>query len=198
MGRYVHSEGFREAFIEMMRDSRAPKCRVCNRPLRPEAIFMNCPRCGWLLCPRCQQIHRPERHDWKIGTSTDLKNCEMCDKPNEDLAPCTACLYMLCPQCRSRHKPEQHKERGHTVVMDARARDEILRRTMARIGHPPHGEPPVVTQFEPDCSECQKWYERFNSVFADELKRYRREQEPVWKEHLKDIMNDLGISEGEI
>jgi hypothetical protein len=194
MGRYVYPEGFREQFVQDLRDRRAPKCRVCNRPQRPEVSFTNCPRCGWLLCPQCQQKHRPERHDWKEGAPTDLTNCEMCDKPSEDLAPCTACLYMLCSPCRSLHRPGG----GQAVALDRRAHDEILRRTMARIGDPPHGETPKVKQFEPDCSDCYKWYERFNSVFPEELSLYLREQEGVWKERYKDIMNDLEISEEEI
>jgi hypothetical protein len=198
MGRYVYPEGFREQFVQMMRDRRAPKCRVCNRPQRPEVSFTNCPRCGWLLCPQCQQIHRPERHDWKEGAPTDLTNCEMCDKPSEDLAPCTACLYMLCSHCRSLHKPEQHKGGSRTVALDRRAHDEILRRTTVRIGDPPHGETPKVKQFEPDCSDCSKWHERFKSVFAEELNLYLREQEGVWEERRKEIMNDLEISDEEI
>lgn len=198
MGRNVYAEGFREQFVEMIRDRRAPKCRVCNGPQRPEFGFTNCPRCGWLLCPECQRIHKPERHDWNEGVPTDLTNCEMCDKPSEDLAPCTACLYMLCSHCRSLHKPEQHEGDGQVVALDKRAHDEILRRTMARIGHPPHGETPTVKQFEPDCSDCYKWYERFKSIFFEELSLYLREEEGVWKERYNNIMMDLEISEEEI
>lgn len=198
MGRYVYAEGFREQFVQMMRDSKAPRCRMCNRPQRSEVSFTTCPRCNWQICPQCQRIHKPERHDWKEGTPTDLTNCEMCGKPSEDLALCTACLYMLCSHCRSLHKPEQHKRSGQVVALNGRARDGILRRTIERIGYPPHGEPSKVTQFEPDCSECQNWYERFNSVCSEEFKLYLQEQESVWKEHFKDILNDLGISEEEI
>jgi hypothetical protein len=105
---------------------------------------------------------------------------------------------MLCSHCRSLHQPEQHKEGRQAVALDRRALDEIFKRTMAGIGQPPHGEPPKVKRFEPDCSECQKWYERFNSVFVEELKRYLRERERVWKGHFKDIVKDLGISKEEM
>lgn len=186
MGRYVYAKGFREQFVQMMRFRGAPKCRVCNCAQRPELSFTNCPRCGWLLCPHCQQIHRSERHDWKEGVPTDLTKCEMCGKPSEDLAPCTACLYMLCSHCRSLHKPEQHKEGGRAVALDRHAVDEILRRTMERVGQPPHGEAPRATQFEPDCSDCHKWYERFKSVHREELKLYLLEQNVAWKERCKD------------
>lgn len=196
MGRYVYNEGFREEFIEMMKARKTPKCRVCNQPQRPEVSFTTCPRCNWLLCPHCERIHRPERHDWKEGDHTDLKKCEMCDTSSDDLAPCTACLYMLCARCRSLHKPEQHNVRA--VIMTRQGSEETARRALARVGNPPHGEPPLNSQFEPDCSECQKWHERFSSVYAEESKRYLREQRGVWKERFKDIMNDLGISEEEI
>jgi len=199
MGRYRYKEGFREQFIQMMKDRRAPKCKMCNRPQRPADYFTTCPRCDWLLCPHCQAIHRPERHDWKQGDLTDLTKCEMCDMPSDDLAPCTACLYMLCPRCRSLHKPEQHKTSWDNVVMLSRQGDEeISRRALARVGNPPHGEAPLIGQFEPDCLDCQKWYEGYKSAIDEAMKLYLEEQEKVWKERYKDIMNDLGISEEEI
>ena len=198
MGRNVYAEGFREQFIQMMRFRNAPKCRMCNRPEHPAASFVKCPRCDWLLCPRCLRIHQPGRHDWKEGMSTELTKCERCDTPSMDLVPCTACLYMLCPQCRSRHKPEQHKGNARAVAVDKRFNDEVVKRAIARVGRPPHGEPPTLTRFEPDCAECQNWYEGFKRVFAEEFKTYLQEQEEIWKEHYKDIMIDLEISEEEI
>jgi hypothetical protein len=199
MGRHVYAKGFREQFIQMMRLRNAPKCRICNRPELPQARFANCPRCGWELCPHCQRIHKPERHDWKEGTPTELTKCEMCGTPSTDLAPCTACLFMLCPLCRSRHKPEQHQGRSRAVAVDKRFTDEVLKRTIARVGNPPHGETPArLSQFEPDCAECQQWYEEFRRVHAEEFTSYLREQEGIWKEHFKDIVIDLEISEEEI
>ena len=168
-----------------------------------QLIFNKCPEsitevlagAGYIALGASKYIG-PNATTGKEGAPTDLTNCEMGDKPSEDLASCTACLYMLCAHCRSLHKPEQHNGGGQAVALDRRAHDEILRRTaMVRIGDAPHGETPKVKQFEPDCSDCSKWYERFNSVFREELNLYLREQEGVSKERHKGIMNDLEISE---
>jgi hypothetical protein len=76
---------------------------------------------------------------------------------------------------------------------------EISRRALVRVGNPPHGEPPEsLGRFEPDCPDCQKWHEEVKKVFPEEMKGYLEEQDKVWKEHCKNIMNDLGISEEEI
>jgi hypothetical protein len=198
MGRYQYEDGFREKFVERMRASRGTKCRMCNRPRWPNDKFKTCWRCGWLLCLRCQLIHRPERHDWKEGDPIDLTKCEMCGNTSEKLAPCTACLSMLCPHCRSLHKPEQHDIPYQKVVLTAQDSEEISRRTLARIGNPPHGEPPERLPFIADCSECEIWHQSFKTDIAEELKLYLREKEKIWLELCKDIMDDLGISEEEI
>lgn len=198
MAHYQYQPGFREEFIQMIKDSRAPKCKVCNRPQRPDINFANCPRCGWLLCPYCQGIHKPERHDWKEGNPTDLTNCEMCGKPSEDLAPCTACLYILCPRCRTGHTPEGH-DWGNAVLLTQQHREEISRMALARVGNPPHGEPPETRrEYEPDCPDCQKWYEGYMSAMPEVMTVYMEEQGKAWNERYRDIMEDLGISEEEI
>jgi hypothetical protein len=199
MTRHIYPAGFREEFIQEMKDRRAPHCRMCNRPQRPIFNFATCPRCGLLICSHCQVIHKPERHDWKPGDPTQLKKCEMCAEPSEDLAPCTFCLYMLCPLCRSRHKPEQHKGNGKAVALSAEHTNEIAQRMVARVGVPPHGEPPLWPhQFVPDCPDCRTWHEKLKSAYPEVSKLYLEEQEKVSKEWDKEIMDDLGISEEEM
>jgi hypothetical protein len=144
-------------------------------------------------------MHKPERHDWKEGEPTNLKKCEMCGVSSDDLAPCSGCLYMLCPRCRSGHRPEHDSPGAVAVALTHQHLEEISQRTVARVGNPPHGEPPEAPgQFEPDCPDCQKWHQEFKKVFPEEMKGYLLDQDAVWKEHYKDIMNDLGISEEEI
>jgi hypothetical protein len=200
MGRYQYQQGFREQFVHMLKLRNAPKCSMCFRAQPPNQDFAHCPRCDWLLCPHCQAIHKPERHDWKEGDPTNLKKCEMCSVPTDDLVPCSGCLYMLCPSCRSLHKPEQHKSRGAGVVaLTQQHMKEISQRVVARVGNPPHGEPPdALGRFEPDCPDCQKWHEQFSHFWPEEMKGYMEEQKTVWKARYKEIMNDLSITEEEI
>lgn len=83
--------------------------------------------------------------------------------------------------------------------MDRRGSDEIWRRTLARVGNPPHGEPPARgCEYQPDCPECQEWYERYKAAVPETRKQYLEEQSKFWKQHYKDVMEDLGISEEEI